>query len=257
MRVDAPVAADLEAFGYPVVQKLRRGGYDGRAVALFRGPQDLGRLLPGPSMLETLVDLDRELAVMVARGLDGDVRAYPVVEMEAHPTANLLDLLVAPARIPPEVAEAARDLACRTVEALDGVGVFGVELFLAKDGALTVNEVAPRPHNSGHYTIEACLTSQFEQHLRAVTGLPLGSTDLVMPAAMINLLGEPGHSGPPLVEGLSETMAIPGVAVHIYGKAETRPFRKMGHVTVLDPDVNEARAKALRVRDLLRIKAEV
>lgn len=257
LRLDAPDAAAFAEFGYPLAQKARKGGYDGRGVALLHGPADFDKALPGLCMVERLVDVEQELAVMVARGLDGEVCAYPVVEMVFDPRANILDLLLAPARIPKEVAAEAQALAIRTVEALDGVGVFGVELFLSRKGELLVNEVAPRPHNSGHYTIEACVTCQYEQHLRAITGLPLGSTDQLRPAAMINLLGEPGYSGPPVVEGLRQALAIPGVSVHIYGKEETRPFRKMGHVTVLDEDLERARLKALRVKDLLKIKSEV
>jgi 5-(carboxyamino)imidazole ribonucleotide synthase len=143
-----------------------------------------------------------------------------------------------------------------TVEALAGVGIFGIEMFLTADGQLLVNEVAPRTHNSGHYTIEACITDQFQQHLRAITGLPLGSTDLLVPAAMINLLGEPGFAGRPVIRGLRQALAIPGVSVHLYGKATTRAHRKMGHVTVLDSDIEQARAKAERVRDLIRIEGE-
>lgn len=256
-RLDATDAAAFAEFGYPLAQKARKGGYDGRGVALLRTPADLDKALSGPCMVERLVDVEQELAVMVARGLDGEVCAYPVVEMVFDPRANILDLLLAPARIPQEVAAEAQALAVRTVEALNGVGVFGVELFLSRCGELLVNEVAPRPHNSGHYTIEACVTCQYEQHLRAITGLPLGSTDQLRPAAMINLLGEPGYSGVPVVEGLRQALAIPGVSVHIYGKQETRPFRKMGHVTVLDQDLERARLKALRVKELLKIKSEV
>jgi len=165
-------------------------------------------------------------------------------------------MLLAPARIEPDIAAAARRLATETVAAMGGVGIFGIELFLTGDGQLLVNEVAPRTHNSGHYTIEACITDQFEQHLRAITGLPLGSTDQTLPAAMINLLGEPGESGPPVIRGLRAALAIPGVSVHFYGKAETRPFRKMGHVTVLDADIERAREKAEEVRRLLTIGGE-
>jgi len=193
--------------------------------------------------------------VMVARGQDGDTRCYPPVEMVFH-GENILDMLLAPARVAPEVAEAARQLAVDTVEALAGVGIFGIEMFLTEDGALLVNEVAPRTHNSGHYTIEACMTDQFEQHLRAITGLPLGATDLLVPAAMINLLGEPGYAGRPVIQGLRAALAIPGVSLHLYGKASTRPHRKMGHVTVLDRDIEQAREKAERVRDLIRIIGE-
>lgn len=256
-RLDRPSAAAFERFGFTLVQKARRGGYDGKGVAVLRSKEDLPRALPGESLIEKFIDVDKELAVMVARGRDGAVRCYPVVEMVFDTRANVLDLLLAPACIPDHVALEAQALAARTVEVLDGVGVFGVEMFLSKTGKLFINEIAPRPHNSGHYTIEACVTCQFEQHLRAITGLPLGATDLMRPAAMINLLGEQDMAGRPIVEGLREAMSIPGVSVHIYGKQETRPFRKMGHVTILDEDLEEARKKALRVKEILRIKAEV
>jgi 5-(carboxyamino)imidazole ribonucleotide synthase len=248
--------AAFEAFGYPLVHKARRGGYDGRGVAVLQGPGDWPLRLGGPGLLERYVAAEKELAVVVARGMDGDTRAYPVVEMCFRAGANVLDMLLAPARIPPEAARAAAELAVRTVTALGGVGIFGVELFLAADGALLVNEVAPRTHNSGHFTIEACVTDQFEQHLRAVTGLPLGDTAQVRPAAMLNLLGAPGATGRPVIVGLREALAIPGVSVHIYGKAATRPNRKMGHVTVVAPDLEEARAKAEQVRSLLSITGE-
>jgi 5-(carboxyamino)imidazole ribonucleotide synthase len=176
--------------------------------------------------------------------------------MRFRPGENVLDLLLAPAAISAGMAAAAQTLAVRTVEALDGVGIFGIEMFLTASGELLVNEVAPRTHNSGHYTIEACVTDQFEQHLRAIIGLPLGATDLLSPAAMINLLGAPQHRGRPIIQGMAEALAIPGVCVHLYGKATTTPFRKMGHVTVLDPNLDAARAKAERVRELMQITGE-
>jgi 5-(carboxyamino)imidazole ribonucleotide synthase len=253
---DSPSAEQFAGFGYPLVQKARRGGYDGRGVEILRSADEFGRHLPVPSLLERFIPAEKELAVMVARGQDGEVRCYPVVEMCFRAGENILDMLLAPARIPPEVATAARQLAIDTVEALAGVGIFGIELFLTKDGELLVNEVAPRTHNSGHYTIEACMTDQFEQHLRAITGLPLGATDLLMPAAMINLLGKPGYSGRPIIHGLRAALSISGVSLHLYGKASTRAHRKMGHVTVLDRDIEQARAKAERVRDLIRIVGE-
>ena len=252
---DRPDADEFARFGYPLVQKVRRGGYDGRGVQIMRSAADFERHLPLPSLVERFVAADKELAVMVARGQDGSTRCYPPVEMVFH-GENILDMLLAPARVAPEVAEAARQLAVDTVEALAGVGIFGIEMFLTEDGALLVNEVAPRTHNSGHYTIEACMTDQFEQHLRAITGLPLGATDLLVPAAMINLLGEPGYAGRPVIQGLRAALAIPGVSLHLYGKASTRPHRKMGHVTVLDRDIEQAREKAERVRDLIRIIGE-
>ncbi|RNE92757.1 5-(carboxyamino)imidazole ribonucleotide synthase [Marichromatium sp. AB32] len=251
-----PTPEAFAAFGYPLVQKARRGGYDGRGVSIIKRPEDFDRHLPVPSLVERFVPARKEVAVLVARGRDGACRCYPPVEMCFRAGENVLDMLLAPAAIDDSEAEAARALAVRTVEALGGVGVFGVEMFLAEDGSLLVNEVAPRTHNSGHHTIEACVTDQFEQHLRAVVGLPLGSTDQLVPAAMINLLGAPGYRGRPVIRGMAEALAIPGVCVHLYGKATTSPFRKMGHVTVLDTDIEQAREKALRVRELIEITGE-
>jgi 5-(carboxyamino)imidazole ribonucleotide synthase len=251
-----PSPEALAAFGYPLVQKARRGGYDGRGVAVMRAPEEADRLLPVPSLVERFVTAEKELAVLVVRGQDGECRCYAPVEMCFRPGENVLDMLLAPADIAPETAAAAEELARRTVCALGGVGVFGIEMFLTADGALLVNEVAPRTHNSGHHTIEANVTDQFEQHLRAVVGLPLGSTEQLSPAAMINLLGAPGHRGRPLIRGLSAALTIPGVCVHIYGKAATTPLRKMGHVTVLERDVARARAKALEVRALIESTGE-
>lgn len=251
--IDAPDARTLADFGLPLVQKARRGGYDGRGVAVFTDVVVAERVLPVPSLAERYVDFRLELAVLVARNTHGDLRSYPVVEMVFDPEANVLDLLLAPARIDPEVAERAQALAIRTVEALDGVGVFGVELFLTRRGELLVNEVAPRTHNSGHWTIEACRTSQFEQHLRAILGLPLGDTTQHSPAAMVNLLGEPDAYGEAVIEGLDEALALPGVSVHLYGKHQVRPHRKMGHVTITATAVEDALALAQQVRACLRI----
>jgi 5-(carboxyamino)imidazole ribonucleotide synthase len=256
VETEQPSASAFSDFGYPLVQKARRGGYDGRGVAILHGAEQLERLLPVPSVVERFVPAEKELAVVVARGLDGETVCYPVVEMTFRPEANILDTLLAPARIDADTARRAQDLGVRTVEALGGVGVFGIELFLKADGELLVNEVAPRTHNSGHFTIEACVTDQFEQHLRAITGLPLGRTDLLTPAAMINLLGAEGHSGRPVIRGLAQALAIPGVSVHLYGKAATRTNRKMGHVTVLDSDLESARESAVRVSRILEICGE-
>ena len=256
VRVDDPSPEAFAAFGYPLVQKARRGGYDGRGVAVMRGPGDFPSCLPVPSLLERFVPAAKEIAVLVARGHDGDCRCYPPVEMVMQAEQNVLDMLLAPADIAPETAAAAERLAKRTVEALGGVGIFGIEMFLSMDGELLVNEVAPRTHNSGHHTIEANMTDQFEQHLRAVVGLPLGSTEQLSPAAMINLLGAPGYRGRPVIRGLAAALAIPGVCLHIYGKAASAPFRKMGHVTVLDRDLASAQRKALKVRELIQIAGE-
>ena len=256
VEVDGDVAKALADFGYPLVQKARRGGYDGRGVTVMKTPDDFPYHLPVPSYVERFVEAEKEIAVLVARSEDGDTRCYPVVEMIFRPGENVLDLLLAPADLASALAAAAEEVAVRTVQALGGVGIFGVEMFLTADGRILVNEVAPRTHNSGHYTIEACMTDQFEQHLRAVIGLPLGATDLISPAAMINILGSPGRSGRPVIKGMAAALAIPGVCIHIYGKAATKPFRKMGHVTVLDADIAAARSKAERVRKLLEITGE-
>ncbi len=255
--LDEPNAAAMVAFGLPLVQKARRGGYDGRGVAVFTDVVIEERILPVPSLLERYVDFRCELAVMVARSGNGETRAYPVVEMVFDDRANVLDLLLAPARIDPDLARRAQRLAEQTVEALNGVGMFGVELFLTRGGDLLVNEVAPRTHNSGHWTIEACRTSQFEQHLRAIVGLPLGDTTQHSPAVMLNLLGEPDAHGDVVIEGLDEALALPGVAVHLYGKQTVRPYRKMGHVTITAVDLDTALELAEQVRALLRITGRI
>jgi 5-(carboxyamino)imidazole ribonucleotide synthase len=248
-----PDAEAFAGFGYPLVQKARRGGYDGRGVVVMADDSVYDQHLPVAGFVERFIAAEKELAVMVGRNASGDCRAYPAVEMCFHADGNVLDYLVAPAGIPDDVATRAEELAVRTVEAMDGIGVFGIEMFLTADGGLMVNEVAPRTHNSGHHTIEACVTDQFEQHLRAILDLPLGETRQLSPATMVNLLGENGYSGRPVIAGLAAALAIPGVCVHIYGKAVTKPGRKMGHVTVIDESVGEACAKAVRVKELIKI----
>lgn len=251
-----PDEETFAAFGYPLVQKARRGGYDGRGVAVMKSAADFAAHLPVPSLIERFIPAAKELAVLVGRGQNGECRCYPTVEMIFRSSDNILDMLLVPADLDPEIDAAARQLGIRTVQATHGVGVFGVEMFLTADKQLLVNEVAPRTHNSGHFTIEACMTDQFEQHLRAVLGLPLGATDLLTPAAMINLLGEPNSQGRPVINGLGAALAIPGVCVHFYGKASTKPMRKMGHVTVLDHDIQAAKEKAHQVRGLITITGE-
>ncbi len=246
---------DLKAL-LPCVQKSITGGYDGRGTAILRSEEDLPKALPCPSFVEEYLDIEKELGVMVVRSENGELAVYDVVEMVFHPEGNLLEYLFCPAKIEPVIEKEAKELAIEAVKAIDGFGLFGVELFLDKKGKLYVNEIAPRPHNSGHHTIEACYTSQFEQHIRVITGLPLGSTKLLSPAVMINLLGEEGYYGKPLYEGLEKAMSLPGVSVHIYGKKETFPLRKMGHVTILADTLEEALAKAKEVKKILKIKGE-
>ncbi len=242
---------------FPFVQKSRTDGYDGRGVSVIRNEQDLAeKLLPGACLLEEMVPIEKEIAVVVARNSRGETAAFPPVEMLFDPDANLVTFLACPAQVSPEIAAAAEKLARTAIEAYDICGLLAVELFLTPDHHLLVNEVAPRPHNSGHHTIESCYTSQFEQHIRGVLNLPLGSTRLKVPAAvMLNLLGEPGYEGPAVYENLDRCLAMEGVYVHLYGKAVTKPFRKMGHVTVLGATPEAAMEKALEVRDLLKVKA--
>lgn len=241
----------------PFVQKSRTGGYDGRGVTVIKTAEDLANnLLPGPALIEELVDIEKELAVVVARNAEGEVKSFPVVEMVFDPVANLVDYLLAPAQIPQELEQRAIALAEQTAAAYGLSGLLAVELFLTKSGELLINEVAPRPHNSGHHTIESCLTSQFEQHLRGVLNLPLGDTRLLQTAVMLNILGEPGASGPANYSGMKEVLSIPDVFVHLYGKKETRPFRKMGHVTIMAANPQEALQKAEKVKAALRCGAK-
>ncbi|MCC5850840.1 MAG: 5-(carboxyamino)imidazole ribonucleotide synthase [Verrucomicrobia bacterium] len=232
----------------PKVQKKRTEGYDGRGVQMLRTASDLDRLLPGPCVLEDAVDVHTEISVIAARSPSGEVVTYDPVEMQFHPEANLVEFLAAPARISPEQANAARKLAKATIEAFDLVGLLAVEMFIDTHGKLLINEVAPRPHNSGHHSIEACVTSQYQQHLRAILDLPLGDTALRSPAVMLNLLGEEGHSGPVRYAGVDAVLRESNAFLHLYGKHETRPFRKMGHLTVLDASLDRAieRARSLQ-----------
>lgn len=241
------------ALGWPVVLKARRNGYDGYGNATARGPADVAaawdRLGAGsPLLVEAFVPFVRELAVMVVRGRDGAVATYPVVETVQH--NHICHIVRAPAPIAAHTAEAARDLAVAAVAAVGGVGIFGIELFQLPNGAVLYNEMAPRPHNSGHYTIEGCVTSQFENHLRAVLGWPLGPTELRGPAAvMVNLLGR--RAGPVSPNALRAAAAIPGAHLHLYGKRESRVGRKMGHITALGATLAEAEAVAQRAADLV------
>jgi len=241
----------------PFVQKSRTAGYDGKGVAVIRSKEDVEqKLLEGPSMIEDLVDLDKELAVIVARNEKGEVKTFDPVEMEFNPVANLVEFLVCPAAITKEQATQVTDLAKEIIEAYDICGLLAVEFFLSQKGEILVNEVAPRPHNSGHHTIDSAITSQYEQHLRGVLNLPLGSTKAIQPAVMVNLLGHPDHIGPVYYEGLEDCLKMEGVKVHIYGKAITKPYRKMGHVTVVADTIQEAKKKATIVKNTLKVVSE-
>ncbi|WP_420317439.1 5-(carboxyamino)imidazole ribonucleotide synthase [Ekhidna sp.] len=239
----------------PAVNKLGTEGYDGRGVQIIRSEDDLEKAFDKPGLLEKLVDFERELSVVVARNENGEMACFPVVELSYHPEQNLVEFLFAPAQISKESEDKAYALAKDVIQKLNMVGLLAVEMFLTKEGEILVNEVAPRTHNSGHHTIEANRTSQFEQHLRAILNLPLGSTDLITPAAMVNLLGEDGFTGTAFYEGLEECMAMNGVYVHLYGKKLTKPFRKMGHVTITDDTIDSLKIKARKVKDTIKVKA--
>jgi len=245
---------DLASFGFPVIQKAKLEGYDGKGVCMLKRKEDMSSAIQAESFIEELVDIDKELAIIVARNIEGEIKCYPVVEMLFDERTNICDSVMAPAGISLEIEQKALKIATNAIRVLDGVGIFGVELFLTKSGEILVNEIAPRPHNSGHYTVEACATSQFEQIIRAVTNLPLGSTKLISPAVMINLLGEEGYEGEPFIEGIHDALEIPELSFHFYGKTFTKPFRKMGHITVLDDDIDKALEKANRAKQILKIK---
>ena len=254
--IDELTPDKLAQIKLPIVQKARKGGYDGKGVVILKNKTDLKNALQTPSMLEEFIDFNKELAIILARAPTGEIVCYPVVEMIFDDRTNICDIVAAPALIENTIALEAQHIACRAIEALDGVGVFGVEMFLTQDGRILVNEIAPRPHNSGHYTIEACLTSQFEQLVRIISGLPLGSSDLLQSAIMFNLLGEEGYSGQPIIEGLSKALAIPGLSFHFYDKTTTHPFRKMGHITILDAQLDQALAKLQQIKNILKIKGK-
>lgn len=246
---------DVHVSEFPFMQKMRKGGYDGKGVTPLKTVADLEHAFDVPSVLESFVDFEKELSVIVSRNENGETAVFPVVECEFSPEANLVEFLFAPANISAEIEEKARELAVSIIEKLDMVGILAVELFLTKSGEIQVNEIAPRPHNSGHHTIECNVTSQFEQHLRSILNLPLGSTRIVQPGVMINLLGEKGFEGDAIYRNLEQAMAIPGVKAHVYGKAKTKSFRKMGHVTIAAETLEEAKNTGRRIKDLIRIEA--
>ena len=240
----------------PFAQKARTGGYDGKGVLLVREAGTLDGLLPGPCVAEPLAPIRLELAVVAARRASGEVRTFPVVEMDFDPVQNLVTRLISPARIAAAVAERARGIATELITSLDICGLLAVEFFLLDDGELWINEVAPRPHNSGHITMDGFACSQFEQHLRGVLDLPLGDTTQYRPAVMVNLLGAEGETGPAHYRGLGACLALPGVHPHLYGKAITKPHRKMGHVNIVADTIDEAIARSREVQQLLSVVAQ-
>ncbi|MBT8258444.1 MAG: 5-(carboxyamino)imidazole ribonucleotide synthase [Bacteroidia bacterium] len=241
---------------FPFVWKSAQFGYDGRGVKIVKNENDLADLPNVECITEQLIDFKNELAVIVARSANGQVAAYPVVEMEFHPEANQVEYVLCPARISSEVAAKAESIALKTSAAYEHVGLLAVEMFQTQDDEILINEVAPRPHNSGHHTIESCYTSQFEQHLRAILGLPLGSSRNKVAGIMVNLVGDPEHEGDVVYHNIKMALDLEGVTPHIYGKKQTRPFRKMGHVTVVNEDISVAREIAEKVKNTIKVISE-
>ena len=238
---------------FPFVHKLRTGGYDGKGVKIISNLSEAEQSFDAPSVIEEKIDFQKELSVLVARNEKGEIKTFPLVECEFNPEANLVEFLFSPADVSPEIELKAKEIASQLIEKLNMVGLLAVELFLTKSNELLVNEIAPRPHNSGHHTIECCTTSQFSQHLRAILNLPLGDTSLIQAGAMINLVGEKEFNGPVIYDGLENLLSIPGVFPHLYGKEISKPFRKMGHITITGKDINELKAKRDKIKGLIRV----
>ncbi len=238
---------------FPFVWKAAQFGYDGNGVKIVKQLSDLKGLSTGECIAEALVPFKNELAVIVARNTSGEVKTYPVVEMEFHPEANQVEYVICPARIDKVVAQKATDVALKVSEAFKHVGLLAVEMFQTETDDILVNEVAPRPHNSGHQTIEANYTSQFEQHIRAILNLPLGNTESTVGGIMVNLVGAEGHTGNVIYDNIEDIMGLDGVTPHIYGKKQTRPFRKMGHVTIVNKDITKARQIAEQVKQTIKV----
>lgn len=237
----------------PFVWKSAQFGYDGQGVKVVRKMEDLKDLANVECIAEKMIDFKNELAVIVARSSQGEVKTYPVVEMEFHPEANQVEYVICPARIDDAVAQKAKAVALKVSEHMKHVGLLAVELFQTQNDEILVNEVAPRPHNSGHYSIEASYTNQFEQHIRAILGLPLGKTGSKVAGIMVNLVGEEGHTGDVVYRNIESILQMEGVTPHIYGKKQTRPFRKMGHVTIVDEDMVRAREVAQKVKETIKV----
>lgn len=236
---------------FPFIQKLRKGGYDGKGVAKIQNATDLEKAFDAPSILEEYVPFEKELSIIVARNEKGEIKTFPLVECEFSPTLNLVEFLFSPANVSPAIEEQAEILARKIIQSLDLIGLLAVELFLTKDGSLLVNEVAPRTHNSGHHTIECNITSQFEQHLRAITNQPLGSTKTRVPGVMVNLIGAEDFTGEVVYKNIEKATAQQGVHVHLYGKSHTKPGRKMGHITVTNMDIKEAKRIAREIKEMV------
>ena len=247
------VAINKYEIRYPFVWKQSTGGYDGMGVCIVRNKEDLANVKDTPCIAEKLIPFVNELAVIVSRNPNGEVASYPVVEMEFHPEANQVEYVICPARIENNIAERAKKIAEKVSNAFEHVGLLAVELFQTEEGEILVNEVAPRPHNSGHFSIEGSLTNQFEQHIRAILNLPLGNTKSKIAAIMVNLVGEEGYTGDAYYKNLEQILNLDGVTPHIYGKKQTRPYRKMGHVTIVNNDISKARKIAEVVKNTIKV----
>jgi len=239
----------------PAVNKLRTDGYDGKGVQVIKNSEAFDKGFEAPSILEKFVDYQKEISVIVARNEQGEMSTFPVVELEYHPEQNLVEFLFSPSNIDSKIQQDAAKLAEKVISELKMVGLLAVEMFVTKDGKLVVNESAPRSHNSGHHTIEGNITSQFEQHIRAILNFPLGATDTKGSAVMINLLGSPDYEGLAKYEGIEETMKIAGVHIHLYGKKITKPFRKMGHATLVGSDLDSLKKQARQLKESIKIIA--
>ena len=247
------VAINKYEIRYPFVWKQSTGGYDGMGVCIVRNKEDLANVKDTPCIAEKLIPFVNELAVIVSRNPNGEVASYPVVEMEFHPEANQVEYVICPARIENNIAERAKKIAEKVSNSFEHVGLLAVELFQTEEGEILVNEVAPRPHNSGHFSIEGSLTNQFEQHIRAILNLPLGNTKSKIAAIMVNLVGEEGYTGDAYYKNLEQILNLDGVTPHIYGKKQTRPYRKMGHVTIVNNDISKARKIAELVKKTIKV----
>lgn len=239
----------------PAFQKLGTGGYDGGGVQRLNSLNDIEKAFDSPSLLEKLIDFDREISIVAARNADGEIKVFPTVELVFDPEYNLVDYLIAPSSLPQNIQDEAEKIAIDVVSSLGIVGILAVEMFVTKNGKVLVNEVAPRPHNSGHQTINANYTSQYEQHLRAILNLPLGATTISTPSAMVNLLGDDNYEGLAVYEGLDEVLKQSGVSLFLYGKKYTKPHRKMGHITIVDTDLNKLKEKVEFVKNTIKVIA--
>ena len=246
-------AVQNNSLNIPFVWKSALMGYDGNGVSVVRNQEQLKALPDVVCLAEDLIPFSHELAVIVCRNPSGKVVAYPTVEMEFHPEANQVEYVLCPTRLGEDVTEKAQKIALQVSESFKHVGLLAVELFLTETGEILVNEVAPRPHNSGHITIETSYTDQFEQHIRAILDLPLGNTENKVSGVMVNLVGTENHSGAVYYEQMNTILAMPGVIPHIYGKKDTRPFRKMGHVTIINENLEEARKIAEDVKKTIQV----